>query len=976
MKGRLLAVALTSMAVLWSCTENEFIEITQGPELILPAFNQIVTSDDVARDGGVAVSWDPAQTARPGEGLSGYEIMFDNVNVTASGDGIEPIAAEAVSGLGDIPYASFSPNSYGNLRVDAIDDNRIQRYPSLQHRILVTLAQPIQTLPNNGGAVCITSEVLTWEPVADATGYEVRLYAPDSPEARSVLPVEGQNTTSLNIGEVYPLDVLPVGEFEWDVVATLTREVDGDTEIVRGIPSERWNAFVVETIPYPVGMLSSPIKTVGPDYINFESGFTVTLEWQPTIPDNGYEVEVYTGGCGANGDLVFSGQTPAGTTSIDFLFTENELVNGQATTYFWRTRASQVTPCPENEWSACETFELEVCAPPEMPELYAPPVCVGGSSEIRWNPQEGTVYVPEFSWSDNPTWTTPDVVDPVQGLARMEGPFGGQQVTKRLFPTNPLLNVGTGRDRSSLLPVTSDDDCEISDIRLYVELDAPSAGQIYLELISSLGERVPLSAFSGGGGTNFRTLFDSQAPNDIDRAVSADAPFDEPEGWRPSESLFTLNGSNSGGVWQLRIVNNSQVSSAQLLNWWLEFDCPEPGGGSPPGYWRMTVLNECNDDDSAIVGTPRDPSVPGYVGPCDDDPDIDGNNESCGGLVRVDERSVNFEPADIQLTTGVTDDCNVGSSVAITSFPGNDYEVEFWDVVEGAWQPIVFDEDCFEDGAGEIICSTDPILAGSGVGYQWRARSQNPEQCESPWYYTSTFGSQAVPIPWDGTGAFVRSSSTGSGPFNHSGDGDNNDWIVEQMCPAGPWTGVSGMLVGDLVYSHGSAWGSVPSCGGSNFSCGSGCGGPIFPTTFGQSWFTVTKTWFLSSQDAVVNLSLDVVPSPADPVHLDIFVFGSAPPPGPPGDGTFTATTDDDAEITRQACSFSRDAFGCTGSGSDNRECFQLRRGCYTLRVTTVDGTGGTVVTFDADLREPTSGEVTAAGGACPLDEPLVDQKS
>lgn len=329
---------------------------------------------------------------------------------------------------------------------------------------------------------------------------------------------------------------------------------------------------------------------------------------------------------------------------------------------------------------------------------------------------------------------------------------------------------------------------------------------------------------------------------------------------------------------------------------------------------------------------------------------------SNGGIATITEI---FSPGVIvSIETSYTPDPGCALDLEITATvlnsptPAMNAQIEWKDQLSSPWNAFPASS-CTTTGV-ETTCTlpATALLGLSSDDVYLRARAIGSNSCADPWVQDKITLAQAVFIPvdtWNGQGAFSEASTSGSGPFNHSNDGINNNWPVEAMCPAGPWPGVSGLDVGDTIYTHGSAWGSVPSCGGAKFTCLSQCGAPVFPTEFGQSWIGTTKVLNLT---AATTVDFDVIANPVDPVHFEIFNLASFPEPGAPGDGSFVSDPSNDSVVSRQACSNRSDAFGCTGFGSDNRSPFSLAAGCYLVRLYTVDGTGGTVVTFDTSISE------------------------
>jgi hypothetical protein len=781
----------------------------------------------------------------------------------------------------DVPMAYHNyPDGY--VRWSIASSNGINQVPSLDFRLLVTLPPPPLVTPLD--KVCIIDETFGWDPVEDATDYELRVYTGSGNDALSdtnVLKVQQTDETSFRFeGD----NLLPVGNYEWTVVPL----VNG----IRGIPSTIRAVEVVAPIPAPSGLVTAanPNQPYGP--------YAGPFSWDATTPDTGYEFELYSGAC-ETGTLVHSETLAPGQTSVTL---SPQLQPLTFTNYFWRVRAMQNSPCPPNPWTPCKPFLLDACAVPEEAVFSTAPVCPGGTTRIEWESKGGLTYQPQFSW-DGTTWEDVMTFDSnaFPAWAELQAPFGGGLKTYNYVQTADIP-IPTKSTVYTMVVVPTTANCAVLDIRTKVNIDHNYVGQLILTMISPTGTRVELVRNWGGTGDDFRETWFHTA----DGTNWSAAPFTGV--FKPEESMFTYVDEPAPGGWILEVKNTGDTPG-MIQDWTVEFQCPEPGPPAP-GYWRVLVENLCGQ---ALPMT--------------------------GLQTQLDETPI-ITPA-LTFDSSIGTNCNVGSAVSWTFTTGYSYRVEFYDAASGSWEEV--DQTFCEVDGTTITCDIGDISAGSGSGYQWRVTAISPEGCLTLPKYTETFSSKFIPSPWNGTGFFIKSRTLVSGT-----DGINDEWIVEDICPD-PWS--NGMTVGDEIISYTGSWAScpAPSCGSG--SCSSGCGVPVGPVgTLGQSWFTATKAWFLTVSTPVT-LKLSLPSYVEDAVHLDIFQLGTEPPPGPPGNTG--------AIVSRQACIGYNDAFGCVAGapagspGATNLTSFTISPGCYLLRNTTVDSTGGTCVTFAPNLCNP-----------------------
>lgn len=132
------------------------------------------------------------------------------------------------------------------------------------------------------------------------------------------------------------------------------------------------------------------------------------------------------------------------------------------------------------------------------------------------------------------------------------------------------------------MPLEVTNNFRIARARVTIHATHPSVGQLRFWLWSPGFNIIQLSDHRGGAGNNFgagcgaRTTFDDNAPLSITAGV---APFVGL--YRPEESLESLMGTPSAGIWQLYVLDDVAGSIGAVQCWSLElspFECTDGGG--------------------------------------------------------------------------------------------------------------------------------------------------------------------------------------------------------------------------------------------------------------------------------------------------------------------------------------------------------------------------------------------------------------
>jgi subtilisin-like proprotein convertase family protein len=114
----------------------------------------------------------------------------------------------------------------------------------------------------------------------------------------------------------------------------------------------------------------------------------------------------------------------------------------------------------------------------------------------------------------------------------------------------------------------------IEDYDLNLTIYHQNDSDLYIMLIRPGETQLQLSTGNGGNGQNyFNTTFDDEAAVPITEGT---APFIG--SYRPETPLSTYDQLLMEGYWVLRIYNNSQTITGQLVNWCLIFDYYDPIG--------------------------------------------------------------------------------------------------------------------------------------------------------------------------------------------------------------------------------------------------------------------------------------------------------------------------------------------------------------------------------------------------------------
>ena len=221
--------------------------------------------DDVTVTPGVeslVVSWDPVA------GASGYKVQW------RSGEqDYDPAARQArTGGAGTTSHTipDLVPGVEYTVRVIATRANASDGEPSAE-----ATGIPLATPPARVDGVTVTpgveSLVVSWDPVADASGYKVQWrsgeqdYDPAARQARA----DGMGTTSHTIPGLVP-DV----EYTVRVIATKDNAPDGEpSEEVTGVPGRRVGVSVADAAAMEGAVVELPVRLTEP------SVAVVTLTW-------------------------------------------------------------------------------------------------------------------------------------------------------------------------------------------------------------------------------------------------------------------------------------------------------------------------------------------------------------------------------------------------------------------------------------------------------------------------------------------------------------------------------------------------------------------------------------------------------------------------------------------------------------------------------------------------------------------------
>ena len=221
--------------------------------------------DDVTVTPGVeslVVSWDPVADA------SGYKVQW------RSGEqDYDPAARQARTGdAGTTSHTipDLVPGVEYTVRVIATRANASDGEPSAE-----ATGTPLATPPARVDGVTVApgveSLVVSWDPVADASGYKVQWrsgeqdYDPAARQARA----DGMGTTSHTIPGLVP-DV----EYTVRVIATKTNAPDGEpSEEVTGVPGRRVGVSVADAAAMEGAVVELPVRLTEP------SVAVVTLTW-------------------------------------------------------------------------------------------------------------------------------------------------------------------------------------------------------------------------------------------------------------------------------------------------------------------------------------------------------------------------------------------------------------------------------------------------------------------------------------------------------------------------------------------------------------------------------------------------------------------------------------------------------------------------------------------------------------------------
>jgi serine protease len=129
----------------------------------------------------------------------------------------------------------------------------------------------------------------------------------------------------------------------------------------------------------------------------------------------------------------------------------------------------------------------------------------------------------------------------------------------------------------SISHITVSDHFAIADVDVYVNISHPKTDELHIYLVSPSGTVVILSAYHGDGANFLSTLFDDEAPIDIE---DGESPF--VGSYRPDTPLSELDGSSAHGTWTLFVEDWSFGNEGQLTNWSLIIKPGEQIDGPPP----------------------------------------------------------------------------------------------------------------------------------------------------------------------------------------------------------------------------------------------------------------------------------------------------------------------------------------------------------------------------------------------------------
>ena len=113
----------------------------------------------------------------------------------------------------------------------------------------------------------------------------------------------------------------------------------------------------------------------------------------------------------------------------------------------------------------------------------------------------------------------------------------------------------------------------ISNIKVTVNINHPTDGQLYVSLISPGNIPVIMSNYQGGTGANFvNTTFDDAASTPI---ASGTAPFTG--SFKPYFDLGRLNGVSPNGTWKLRLDDSTAGNQGTIVSWSMQITYTEIG---------------------------------------------------------------------------------------------------------------------------------------------------------------------------------------------------------------------------------------------------------------------------------------------------------------------------------------------------------------------------------------------------------------
>jgi subtilisin-like proprotein convertase family protein len=827
-----------------------FSEILKGPDMLSPANGYVYETD--TGYSLITLQWSQL--------TSDACLNSDNICVDSYHVSVQDSYNHEVFSM-EIPHTG-APTAMAELTLPVRSEpyrwmvfavNEMQQYQSDFREFYVNYGPPQLQVPCDTCPICIDNQTFEWV-LQEGVDYRIELYQGETLKYESLVKT---NSVTLD-------PPLLAGDYTWHVLPWMgTRAA--------GIQSATWTVTILDyPYPNPVAGLVSPTDGFSP--------YDVVFTWEPTLPDNGYELELYYGECDA------TDRTLERTEYFDPGVTEytTTLEPDKALFYSWRLRARPYESLPEGEctpaWSECDDFYVIVCGELDPPALVLDSVCPGVNSEISWDPIPYTLFHPEFS-IDGDNWVPATHVDQQAGTAYQLSPFGYavQTISYAASPNQLITDNGT-----ILSSIYVPEECEVAGAKVKLNITHPWDSDLKISLRAPDLHESALINHRGGAGDNFiDTWLYDLAPDSIS---DGGAPFTGT--YKPDAPLNTFIGHPSKGVWELLVSDTAMGDVGTLNDWQLDVQCRLPGG-EPPGFWRLRLENFCGDE------TTGDPAEFGMI---------------------------DADPPTFDLS------CASGGALELTKQPGYSYVVQFYDVLSEDWLMYDVAMDCVDEG--DIYTCASPLISpGSGTGYQWQVQSVSPDGCPAGPLYTEPFGWRPDAVPWDGTGWYIRSAQGGSNPVA----GINNQWTIEDICPD-VWD--DGQTVGTIIFSTDSSFCDAPAspqpqCGGSEVS-----------------WFTATVGFYITVPSAHLRVGAAVGSGSGaeDAIHWFFFdTDNPIPAPGPPGD--------DGAVVVRQFCYSSyTDGFGC---GTSNETPFYLPQGCYMLRVTVVDSTGGCCVSFDTDLGNP-----------------------